>query len=218
MKPDSITKIIDAAKKAVTDMIGAQVNILNAMKTIMTGPLAGLSPEALYNQAQARFAALQGKTDLASMQALPQAAQDLLNASKSYNASGLAYQTDLKNVLEAMRIAAGATGTTLPEIDAQLVALEAIRTELNSGALVTALGPTGALAELLGAFNAATAAELQRGKEAAVAETRIKLNDATVAMTEAARLSDSIPELILLRHIMLFNISILAPEALQSHA
>jgi hypothetical protein len=180
----SISQIVDAAKTAAMSMVDAQIAIANSMKTIMTGPLANLSPEALYNQAQAKFAALQaGPHDLAYMQALPQAATDLLNASKAYNASGKGYQDDLAKTLEAMNAALGLSGDpTLSGVETQLKVLQDIRTALTDGALITALGPTGVLAELLGAYNTETAAALQRGKEEAAAQTQAKLNDALAAV------------------------------------
>jgi hypothetical protein len=157
----SLKDIASAAKDAAMNMVDAQIAIANSMKTIMTGPLANLSPEAAYNQAQAQFASLQGKTDLASLKALPDAANALLTASKTYNASGQAYQTDLANVLSAMNSSIGGTGDpTLSGVESQLKVLQDIRTALTAGLLVTELGGTGPLAVLIGKWNDATAAQL----------------------------------------------------------
>lgn len=188
----SITSIIDAAKKAALDMIDAQIAIANAMKTIMTGPMAMLSPEAAYNQAQARFAALQGKTDLESLQALPEVANALLNASKAYNASGAGYQSDLAMVLNELARAAGIEGDpTLDKVDQQLNTLKEIRDAIQNGnaanidQLTAVLGTGSPLLALIGTWSAATAAQLQAEKEAAAAQTQEKLNAALTAVAAA---------------------------------
>jgi hypothetical protein len=189
---NSITSLIDAAKTAATSMVDALLAIANTKKTIETGPLANLSPEALYMQAQAKWAALQGKTDLASMQALPQAANDLLNASKTYNASGKGYQTDLANVLAALdAVLPTGTGTT----ESQIQVLQDIRAALTTGTLVTSLGATGVLAGLLGAFNTDMAAKLQADKVESARQTQIKLDAASSAVTTNQAIMDTLPGL-----------------------
>jgi hypothetical protein len=185
----SITSLIDKAKVAATNMVDAMITIANKVKSIMTGPQANLSPTAAYNQAKGIFEGLKGKTDLVSMQALPGAADVLLAASKTYNASGAAYQEDLNAVLDTLRTASGIKGDTVADVDKQLVELIAIKNELASGALVTALGSTGTLAGLLGAFNTEMARKLQADKEEVAKQTLIKLQpkiDAVSAAKNAA--------------------------------
>jgi hypothetical protein len=169
----SITSIRDAAKTAAISMVDAQIAILNLMKTIQTGPLANMSPEAAYKQALTTFNDVKGKTDLASVQALPVAVTALLDASKNYSSDKQAYMSDVAKGLTALALASGASGSDLPAIESQLEVLQDIRTSLNEGALVEALGADGTLAQLLGVFNTATAATLaETAKQDAIKQSR----------------------------------------------
>ena len=167
---DSITQLADAAKVSATDMIAAQTAIANSMKALKTGPLAMLSPEAAYIQARNTFANLAGKTDLVSLQKLPDAVNGFLEASKAFSPDLLSYQTDFEKAMEAMRVASGATGSTLPEIDAQITLLSQIKQSIDDGATATVmglssmLGPSSVLAGLIGTWNEATAAKLEADK------------------------------------------------------
>jgi hypothetical protein len=177
----SLADLATAAKTAVSSMLDAQTAILNSMKSLST---ANLSPEGAYAQAQSSFAALSGKTDLASLQALPDAANTLLTASKNYNATGAAYQADLTRVLDVLGAASGMSGDiSTPGINAQIALLADIKSALissdsalisslgDNGDLVKALGPNSTLAGLIGTWNADTAAALLVGKQSAATET-----------------------------------------------
>ena len=49
-------KIVDAAGKALLSSVSTAQSLLGSLKTILTGPLAGLSPTDAYNQAKAQWA------------------------------------------------------------------------------------------------------------------------------------------------------------------
>jgi len=189
---DSITLLINAAKDSALAMIDAQTAILNTMKNIKTGPLAQLSPEAAYQQAQASFAAIMNKTDIDSLKALPQTATSLLEASKAYNASSVGYQNDLNMVLGVLGNAAGINGDSpVTQLDQQLILLESIKQAIVKGdsenlsailsgnevvpatvneQLASLLGPNSTLASLIGAWNEATAAKLLAEKKEVATE------------------------------------------------
>jgi hypothetical protein len=122
----ALQKVGDAAAKAantlttsnINEFIDAQIAILNMEKTIMTGPQSKLSPEAAYLQAKGEFDRLKDNTDLESLKLLPNAANALLTASSNYNASGLAYQTDLHAVLQALGTAGGLADPANPTLEA----------------------------------------------------------------------------------------------------
>jgi hypothetical protein len=170
----------------------------------MTGPQANLTPEAAYQQAQGTFGGIQARLaasnailnasgadkdsaaykaaladQIEALKLLPDASTKLLDASKNYNASGAGYQSDLAMVLEALRIAGGIGGDgSISMMEQQLIELQKIRDAVTTGDLVIALGRTGILATLLGAFNAETARKLQMEKEDAAAQTRVKITAA----------------------------------------
>lgn len=170
----SASQIAEALRATISNIVDAQTAILNTWKSISTGPAAMLTPEQTYNNAKATFAGLQAKlaadpADITALQALPDAANKLLDASKGYNASGAAYQSDLQTVLSYLALQGGATASNKEAVDLQLAELILIKNALTTGALVTALGESGTLAKLLVDLNANTDAALQTKREQAVA-------------------------------------------------
>ncbi len=119
-------KLIDSTKKALLDYISTQEKILNTIKGIMTGPMSNLSPEEAYYQAKQRFAN-------ASPSDLPDASTALLEASRNYNASGAAYQSDLQEVLDVLASAADIASPTLQAALDQLDILGNIRDAVQNG-------------------------------------------------------------------------------------
>ncbi len=167
---DALKTVIDSSKKAMNELISNQQAALNAIKTIMTGPLSQLSPEAAYKQAQAAF-------NTADAKSLPQAATTMLEASKAYNASGSAYQADLKRALDALGNVGGiGSDPTLDAANAQIDKLEAIRILIEEGnaaqlaALETSMLGTNSIVAQLKINTDATdsmAAQLAKEKTAA---------------------------------------------------
>jgi hypothetical protein len=170
----SISTLIAASKTAAISMVDAQSAILNTWKAIKS---AGTSPEATYTQAQGTFNSLLGKTDLASLQALPDAANSLLAASKAYNASGAAYQSDLALVLDALGGATGLSGDAdMTAIQKQITLLDEIKKAIVEGNVenVNLLGASSPLVKLVGTWSAATAAQLKLEQDAAAEQDRLR--------------------------------------------
>jgi hypothetical protein len=168
----SIINMTEQAKTAVLNLISAQSAIANAMKGILLGQMGNLSPEAAYRQAQAAFGGVQAKlaanpADLAALGLLPGAVNDLLNASKSYNASGVGFQNDLKSALDTMAHYSETSGVTLDAAQTQIDKLEAIRIAVTDSGVVTAQS----LSALVGIWDAAKAADLKKAQDDATAQT-----------------------------------------------
>lgn len=164
---DAQQKLVDATRSAVLETIGYQEQILNTIKTLQTGPLALLSPEAAYRQTRDQFA----KSDLKSMSGNATA---FLEASKGYNASGAQYQADREWVLSVLGNAAGiGSDPTLDAANAQLNVLTEIKTLINDGnigqltLLKEQLGGSAGLTSLLTEYLASNQQALQVAQEAA---------------------------------------------------
>jgi hypothetical protein len=145
-------EIIASSKKALSDLLNDQINIRKTMDSLTSGPLAMLSPEAAYNQTSSAFYAEAGK-EHPDLKKLPGLATAFLEASKSYNASGAAYQADLSTVLDTL-------GTFAPtETDI----LEQIKDAVDSDninvstTLLEMLGGNSALVQAINAWTGASA-------------------------------------------------------------
>jgi hypothetical protein len=118
--------------KSLGALVDDQTKILETMRNIMTGG-SQLSPEAAYQAAQQNFAAVTSAT-VPDASAISSAATALLDASKNYNASGVAYQNDVQNVLTTL----GQMVDTAPTIDAvtkQVDILNQIKQSIDTGNL-----------------------------------------------------------------------------------
>lgn len=122
---ESSKKIIEAAKKTLTDSLSTAADLLGTLKAMLTGPLAALSPEEAYRQAKALFATADATNAGAR-------GTSLLEASRSYNASGVAYQTDYAAVTSRLAQLAE-TAPTLSDVDRQINLLTEIRTAIEKG-------------------------------------------------------------------------------------
>ena len=118
-------KIIDSAKKALTDSISVSQNILNTLHTLLTGPAAMLSPADAYRQAKASF-------DSADASTISAASTAFLDASKNNSPNAAAYQADYQTVIA--RLAAMAeTAPTISYVEQQITLLGQISKAITDG-------------------------------------------------------------------------------------
>lgn len=124
----------EASDKLRSTMATTALSAANALQSILGGNLSTLSPEDLYRQKLAAFtsAKADGKNDQ-----LGQLGQELLSASRGYNASGAGYVADYDMVLKTLSDIAGMQGSpTLDAAQQQVDLLTKIRD--NTGLTVTA--------------------------------------------------------------------------------
>ena len=105
-------KILDAARDTLTRTMDITRGLLSKIRDLQTSDSV-LSPEDQYKAASDMFTssaarALAGDQEAAAM--IPDLVQRFLDASKSWNASGAAFQADKQIALETMSKLAGATG------------------------------------------------------------------------------------------------------------
>jgi hypothetical protein len=156
---DSSNALMDAYQREESALQGVidknrsyAESLRQLQKTLTTGPMALLSPEAAYQRTGAEFRALDRSSCRRTKSACRcclQVSQEFLQASQAYNASSVQYFKDLDAVLEATqqsKLAADATADVAQlQLDAmknQLSALGLIDTHLVSfqQALATYLG------------------------------------------------------------------------------
>ena len=129
-------QLIDNSSKILSASVSTASTLLGAMKTILTGPLANLSPTDAYLQAKQQWATADATN-------AGERSQAFLEASKSLNASGPVYAADRQAVLDKLGQLAQ-TAPTLSFVEQQIQLLGEIKTAVESGdaATVQALGIT----------------------------------------------------------------------------
>lgn len=118
-------KAVAVAKTAVLEAISLTQSILNTKKTLLSGAAANLSPEVAYQQAKSTLAGSDAKTVAANATAF-------IAASKAYNASGTAYQSDFAQAINKLDSFAGVVGD-LSDTEKQLALLDKIAKAVGDG-------------------------------------------------------------------------------------
>ena len=96
-------KILDSAKKALTDSISVTQSILNTKLALLTGPAAMLSPEEAYKRSRTLFEGSDATNVSANATAF-------LEASKNFSPNAEAYQTDFQKTITALNRFSGVKG------------------------------------------------------------------------------------------------------------
>ena len=162
---DDLMAAYDREQNSIQGVIDRTTGYIDSLRrfgqALATGPLALLSPEAQYNAAKAAFQRLQGLDPgnderLANMEAVGTA---FLEASKSYNASSMAYFLDKAQVEAATEQSLQHAKAT---VDVNRLILDANRGQLQALGLLTATTQQG-FAAMLAAYKAAQGAAAAGG-------------------------------------------------------
>lgn len=132
---ESSKKMIDDVRKALNASVDTTLSILQYKLKLQVGPGMGVSPEQAYFNTKQQFTS---NTDSKQVTAL---AQEFLDSSRTYNASGPQFQTDLKFVLGKLDSFANVEGT-ISDTQKQIDLLTDIKAALGSGndTVLTRLG------------------------------------------------------------------------------
>lgn len=146
-KVATATRTLADLGQAVLTQVAKQRAIMETKRSIESGPLSMLSPEAAYLKAKSDFDAANGNYDTINA-----ASTAFLEAAKNYSASGSAYQTDLQNVLNVLQTM-GSAGVGGDTTQTTLGALNAIERAINGGGTDSLLYGINALATVMAAYN-----------------------------------------------------------------
>ncbi|MFZ4857904.1 MAG: tape measure protein [Desulfuromonadaceae bacterium] len=148
----SVTSLSDLQTIAL-GIIEKKLAVLATKNSIETGPLAQLSPEAAYLKAKSDFEAANGNYDTINA-----ASTAFLEASKGYNASGAAYQTDLQKVLGVLAVMGTPSEADKNDTTASMIQkLQDIKDALNGGNGTDLYSGINDLKDVMQAFSKETA-------------------------------------------------------------
>ena len=157
---DQVRTAESAARDAIARQDAAAVSLRRYLAALTTGPMAALSPEAQYQATRSEFMRLSSLSldDPERQSKLEEVGTAFLEASRSYNASSMAYFTDLAMVRGAVEASQVAAQTQADIGRMQLTALQSqygMLSAINGSVIAGNLTVSAAIASLAGALSAA---------------------------------------------------------------
>lgn len=157
---DQVRTAESVARDAIARQDAAAVSLRRYLAALTTGPMAALSPEAQYQATRSEFMRLSSLSldDPERQSKLEEVGTAFLEASRSYNASSMAYFTDLAMVRGAVEASQVAAQTQADIGRMQLTALQSqygMLSAINGSVIAGNLTVSAAIASLAGALSAA---------------------------------------------------------------
>lgn len=157
---DQVRTAESAARDAIARQDAAALSLRRYLAALTTGPMAALSPEAQYQASRSEFMRLSSLSldDPERQSKLEEVGTAFLEASRSYNASSMAYFTDLAMVRGAVEASQVAAQTQADIGRMQLTALQSqygMLSAINGSVIAGNLTVSAAIASLAGALSAA---------------------------------------------------------------